>query len=175
MLNSASLIVFLPYFGYGYVKDKNVVVPPIWVNFWAFRILVGVGCIFILYFLLMAILSFKIPYISVITRRLLATIGLLPETKADCHDITGLPAWHYWLAILLVPLAYIASESGWLVAEFGRQPWTIQDMLPTWVGVSDIESCSVALTFCLFLVLFTTMLAVEINIMLKQIKKGPKS
>lgn len=165
----------MPYFGYGYVKDKNDVVPPIWVNFWAFRIMVGVGCIFILYFLLMAILSFKIPYISVITRRLLATIGLLPETKADCHDITGLPAWHYWLAILLVPLAYIASESGWLVAEFGRQPWTIQDMLPTWVGVSDIESCSVALTFCLFLVLFTTMLAVEINIMLKQIKKGPKS
>ena len=164
----------MPYFGYGYVKDKNDVVPPIWVNFWAFRIMVGAGCIFILYFLLLAILSFKIPYLSIITRRLLATIGLLPETKADCHDIAGLPAWHYWLAILLVPLAYIASESGWLVAEFGRQPWTIQDMLPTWVGVSDIESFSVALTFILFLVLFTTMLAVEINIMLKQIKKGPQ-
>ena len=39
-------------------------------------------------------------------------------------------------AIALVPLAYIASESGWLVAEFGRQPWTIQDMLPTWASVS---------------------------------------
>ena len=163
----------MPYFGYGYVKDKKDVVPPIWVNFWAFRIMVGVGCIFILYFLLMVILSFKIPYISVITRRLLATIGLLPETKADCHDIAGLPDWHYWLAILLVPLAYIASESGWLVAEFGRQPWTIQDMLPTWVGVSDIESCSVALTFFLFLFLFTLMLCVEINILLKQIAKGP--
>ena len=165
----------MPYFGYGYVKDKNDVVPPVWVNFWSFRIMVGAGCIFILYFLLMVILSFRIPYISIITRRLLATIGLLPETKADSHDITGLPVWHYWLAILLLPLAYIASESGWLVAEFGRQPWTIQDMLPTWVGVSDIESCSVALTFFLFLGLFTTILVVEINIMLKQIKKGPKS
>ena len=165
----------MPYFGYGYVKDKEDIVPPIWVNFWAFRIMVGVGCLFILYFLLLAILSFKIPYLSVITRRLLATVGLLPETKADCHDIEGLPAWHYWLAVLLVPLAYIASESGWLVAEFGRQPWTIQDMLPTWVGVSDIESFSVALTFFLFLFLFTLMLCVEINIMLKQIKKGPQS
>jgi cytochrome d ubiquinol oxidase subunit I len=88
--------------------------------------------------------------------------------------MAALPAWHYWIAISLVPLAYIASESGWLVAEFGRQPWTIQDMLPTWVSVSDIQSSAVALTFFLFLILFTTMLAVEINILLKQIKKGPE-
>ena len=165
----------MPYFGYGYVKDKQDIVPPIWVNFWAFRIMVGAGCLFILYFLLLVILSFKIPYLSVITRRLLATVGILPETQTDSHDIAGLPDWHYWLPILLLPLAYIASESGWLVAEFGRQPWTIQDMLPTWVGVSDIGSSAVALTFFLFLFLFTLMLCVEINIMLKQIKKGPQS
>ena len=162
----------MPYFGYGYVKDKKDVVPPVAVNFWAFRIMVGAGCLFILYFLIMALLAFRIPYLSVITRRLLAAVGLLPETKADTHDITGLPAWHYWTAIVLLPLAYIASESGWLVAEFGRQPWTIQDMLPTWVSVSDIGSSAVALTVFIFLGLFTLMLAVEINIMLKQIKKG---
>ena len=169
----SSLKEDMPYFGYGYVKDKNDVVPPIWVNFWAFRIMVGVGCLFILYFLLLAIMSFKIPYLSIITRRLLATIGVIPEKEADSHDITGLPAWHYWVAIALVPLAYIASESGWLVAELGRQPWTIQDMLPTWVSVSDINGSSVALTFFLFLFLFTLMLCVEINILLKQIQKGP--
>jgi cytochrome d ubiquinol oxidase subunit I len=162
----------MPYFGYGYVKDKKDVVPPIAVNFWAFRIMVGVGSLLILYFLIMALLAFRVPYLSIITRRLLAAVGLLPETKADVHDITGLPAWHYWTAVALLPLAYIASESGWLVAEFGRQPWTIQDMLPTWVSVSDIGSSAVALTFFLFLGLFTLMLAVEINIMLKQIKKG---
>ncbi|MBQ2208428.1 MAG: cytochrome ubiquinol oxidase subunit I [Prevotella sp.] len=162
----------MPYFGYGYVKDKNDVVPPIWVNFWAFRIMVGLGTLFVLFFAVLAIMSFEIPLLSVITRRLLAAVGILPETKADVHDIEGLPDWHYWAAIALLPLAYIASESGWLVAEFGRQPWTIQDMLPTWVSVSDIGSSAVALTFILFLVLFTLMLAVEINIMLKQIKKG---
>ena len=164
----------MKYFGYGYVKDKKDVVPPIAVNFWAFRIMVGLGCIFILYFLVMALISFKIPFITITTRRLLAAIGLIPETKADTNEITGLPAWHYWVAIILVPLAYIASESGWLVAEFGRQPWTIQDMLPTWVAVSDVNGCSVALTFFLFLFLFTLMLAVEISILLKQIKKGPE-
>ena len=164
----------MKYFGYGYVKNPHDIVPYVPVNFWAFRIMVGLGCIFILYFLVMTLISFKIPFLTITTRRLLAAIGLIPETKADTNDITGLPAWHYWVAIILVPLAYIASESGWLVAEFGRQPWTIQDMLPTWVGVSDIDGCSVALTFFLFLFLFTLMLDVEISILLKQIKKGPE-
>ena len=164
----------MQYMGYGYIRDKHDAVPFVPVNFWAFRAMVGLGCLFILFFAVLVILAYRIPYLSVITRRLLAALGILPETAADTHDMTGLPAWHYWLAIALIPLAYIASESGWLVAEFGRQPWTIQDMLPTWVAVSDLQSSSVMLTFFIFLILFTTMLAVEINIMLKQIKKGPE-
>ena len=164
----------IQYMGYGYIRDRSEVVPYVPVNFWAFRIMVGLGCLFILFFGVLVILSYRIPYVSVITRRLLASVGLLPETVADTHDITGLPSWHYWLAIALIPLAYIASESGWLVAEFGRQPWTIQDMLPTWAAVSDLHSSSVMITFILFLVLFTTMLAVEISILLKQIVKGPE-
>jgi cytochrome d ubiquinol oxidase subunit I len=164
----------MQYMGYGYIRDKHDVVPFVPINFWAFRAMVGLGCLFILFFGLLVILAYRIPLLSVITRRLLAALGILPETAADTHDITGLPAWHYWLAIALIPLAYIASESGWLVAEFGRQPWTIQDMLPTWAAVSDLHASSIIITFVLFLVLFTTMLAVEINILLKQIKKGPE-
>ena len=138
----------MPYFGYGYIKDKNDVVPYIPINFWAFRIMVGLGCLFILFFAVVLFMSYK-------------------------KDVTKLKNWHYWTAIILIPLGYIGSECGWLVAEFGRQPWTIQDMLPTWAAVSDLQSNSVAITFFLFLILFTTMLAVEINILLKQIKKGP--
>ena len=164
----------MKYFGYGYIRNVDELVPYIPINFWAFRVMVGMGVLFILYFALLLILAYRIPYLSIITRRLLATIGILPETEADASGITGLPAWHYWLAIALVPLAYIASESGWLVAEFGRQPWTIQDMLPTWASVSDLGSGAVATTFFIFLALFTTMLAVEISIMLKQIKRGPE-
>ena len=147
----------MKYFGYGYIKDKNQVVPPVAVNFWAFRVMVGVGCLFILFFAV-----------------ILAVVYRWPKFLFGKRDITALPAWHYWVAILLIPLGYIGSECGWLVAEFGRQPWTIQDMLPTWASVSDIQASNVAITFFLFLVLFTTMLAVEINILLKQIKKGPE-
>ncbi len=147
----------MPYFGYGYIKDKHDVVPFIPINFWAFRIMVGLGCLFILFFAVILVGVYKFP-----------------KAIWQKRDITTLPSWHYWVAIIMVPLAYIASESGWLVAEFGRQPWTIQDMLPTWAAVSDLDSGSVALTFFLFLFLFTTMLAVEINILLKQIKRGPE-
>ena len=147
----------MKYFGYGYIRDKSELVPYIPINFWAFRIMVGAGCLFILFFAVMLAVTYK-----------------WPKWLFAKRDITALPKWHYWLAIALIPLAYIASESGWLVAEFGRQPWTIQDLLPTWAAVSDLQSSSVMITFFLFLILFTTMLAVEINILLKQIKKGPE-
>ena len=163
------------YFGYGYVKDRNDLVPSVPINFWAFRAMVGLGCLFILFFGLVFILIFDIPFISMVFRRLLSAFGLLPETASDqTTPADAIPNWLCWTAVLMVPLAYIASESGWLVAEFGRQPWTIQDMLPTWAAVSDLQSSSVMITFFLFLILFTTMLAVEISILIKQIKKGPE-
>jgi len=136
------------YFGYGYVRDKHELVPSVPINFYAFRVMVGLGCLFILYFAVVLFFVYR-------------------------KDITK-PRWLHLAAIVMVPLAYIASESGWLVAEFGRQPWTIQDILPTWVAVSNLNSGSVILTFFIFLILFTTMLAVEISILLKQIKKGPE-
>lgn len=131
----------MPYFGYGYVQNRAQVVPYIPVCFYAFRVMVGGGCLFVLLFLI-----------------------LLWRPRN----------WAYWGAVFCIPVAYIVSEAGWLVAEFGRQPWTIQDMLPTWVGVSQLGSSAVMLTFFLFLFLFTTLLAVEISIMCKAIKKGPE-
>ena len=138
----------MKYFGYGYIKDADDVVPSIPLCFYTFRIMVGLGCLFILFFALTLFFVYK-------------------------RDITK-GSWWKWLGIILLPLGYLASESGWLVAEFGRQPWTIQDMMPTWVGVSDLSSSAVIITFFLFLILFTVLLAVEINILCKQIKKGPE-
>lgn len=137
----------MPYFGYGYIKDKAQLVPYIPVCFYAFRIMVGLGALFVLFFAVTLFLVYK-------------------------KDITRF-RWLHIAGIALLPLGYIASESGWIVAEFGRQPWAIQDMMPTWVGVSDIGSGNVMLTFFIFLLLFTTLLAVEISILCKQIKKGP--
>ena len=140
----------MKYFGYGYVTDKASLVPSIPLCFYAFRVMVGLGTLFLLFFAVSLFLSFKAD---------------LAEAKFK---------WYHIVAIALVPLGYICSESGWLVAEFGRQPWAIQDMMPTWVGVSNVGSTSVALTFFIFLALFTTLLAVEISILLKAIKKGPE-
>ena len=141
----SSLEENMPYFGYGYVQDRAQVVPYIPVCFYAFRVMVGGGCLFILLFL---IASFK------------------PSLLGG--------RWWGSMAIACIPISYIVSEAGWLVAEFGRQPWTIQDMLPTWVGVSQLGSSAVMITFFLFLILFTTLLAVEISIMIRAIKAGPE-
>ena len=142
----------MPYFGYGYVKERSDIVPYIPVCFYAFRVMVGGGCLFILLFLIMII-------------------------QPPCGGKDNTPPRGRWkgaFALVCIPVAYIVSEAGWLVAEFGRQPWTIQDMLPTWVGVSQLGSGAVMTTFFLFLILFTTLLTVEINIMCKAIKNGPK-
>jgi cytochrome d ubiquinol oxidase subunit I len=79
-----------------------------------------------------------------------------------------------YLSIWSVPLVYIASQAGWVVAEMGRQPWTIQDLLPTIAAVSRIDSSSVMVTFFLFFVLFTILLIAELKILFAQIRKGPK-
>ena len=138
----------MKYFGYGYIKDAKELVPSIPICFYAFRLMVGVGCLLILFFALSLFLVYK-------------------KEIAQYR-------WFLISAIIMIPLAYIASESGWIVAEIGRQPWTIQDLLPVSAAISDIEAGSVATTFFIFLALFTTMLAVEISILAKQIKKGPE-
>ena len=140
----------MPYFGYGYIKDKSDLVPYIPLCFYAFRVMVGLGTLFLLFFAVMTFISWR--------------------KDVACPKLRLL----HIAAIALLPLGYICSESGWLVAEFGRQPWAIQDMMPTWVGVSNIGSSSVMLTFFIFLALFTTLLAVEISILIKAIKQGPE-
>jgi len=78
------------------------------------------------------------------------------------------------LSLFTIPLAYLASESGWVLAEMGRQPWVIQDLLPTVAAVSHINASSVQITFWLFAALFTALLIAEVSILIKQIKIGPK-
>jgi len=82
--------------------------------------------------------------------------------------------WFLWICLLSMPLPYIASELGWILAEMGRQPWIIQDLMPVSSGVSQISSGSVIATFIIFALLFTILLISEISIMVKQIKTGPK-
>ena len=134
------------YFGYHYVETAKDLVPPVGITFYAFHIMVGLGMFFILLFVLYFVYGRK---------------GKLEETP-----------WLLKLGIISVPLVYICSQAGWMVAEVGRQPWTIQDLLPVNAAVSGVSAGSVLTTFIIFAVLFTATLVVELNIMFKQIKKG---
>lgn len=137
----------IAYFGYGYIKDPHDLVPNVPLNFYAFRIMVVLGMYFILFFIVVLFFAY---------RRNLADIK-----------------WMHWVALLTIPLGYIAGQAGWIVAECGRQPWAIQDMLPVGASVSRLQTGSVQTTFFIFLGLFTVMLIAGITIMLRQIKRGP--
>lgn len=140
---------YFKYFGYGYFSSPLEIVPNVMLIFYSFRVMVGVGMFLILLFMVLLYLSYK--------------------DKLEKYN------WLLWIALIALPLTYVCSQAGWIVAEVGRQPWTIQDMLPTVASVSDISSNAVITTFFIFVALFTTLLIAEVRIMLKQIKIGPKN
>jgi cytochrome d ubiquinol oxidase subunit I len=82
--------------------------------------------------------------------------------------------WFLRAALISIPLAYLASQLGWVVTEVGRQPWVIQDLMTVATGVSNINTGSVITTFFIFLVVFTVLLIAEVKIMVKQIGLGFK-
>jgi len=139
---------YFKYFGYGYFEDVNDLIPNIPITFYSFHLMVGLGFMFVLLFILSLMFLLK---------------GTLTEKR-----------WFLRLAIFSIPLAYLASQAGWIVAEMGRQPWVVQDLMPTMAGVTRISAGSVQTTFWLFVVLFTILLIAELKIMFRQIKIGPK-
>lgn len=135
------------YFGYGYIGDREELVPSVPMVYWPFRIMVGLGC-----FLLLVMAA-----------------ALWTELKGRIQDMK----WLQWVAIFSIPLVYVAGQAGWIVAEVGRQPWAIQDLLPVKAAVSGLGKEAVMTTFFIFLAIFTLFLAIEIRIMVKAIDKGP--
>ena len=135
------------YFGYGYIQDKQDLVPAVGMVYWPFRIMVGLGC-----FLL-----------------LLMVVMLWAERKDRIASLT----WLQWVALCSIPLVYIAGQAGWIVAEVGRQPWAIQDLLPVNAAVSSLSAGAVRTTFFVFVAVFTLFLVIELRILVKAIRKGP--
>lgn len=134
------------YFGYGYLKSPSELVPPVATTFYAFRIMVILGGYFLALFLGILVLGAR-----------------LEKWR-----------WVQWGVVLTIPLAYLASEAGWIVAEVGRQPWAIQGLLPNCAAVSRLQTSSVQVTFFVFLILFTILLLAELRIMCRAIADGPE-
>ncbi len=123
-------------------------VPHVPTLFWAFRIMVGLGLYFILLMGVFFVLS---------ARRMLDRYPILLRA-----------------AVFSIPLPWIAAEMGWLVAESGRQPWTIEGVLPTAAAVSNLGATTVLLTIIGFVAIYTTLFIIEMGLMLKAIKHGPE-
>ena len=136
------------YMGYGHLEKPEDVIPPVPVVFWAFRLMVGLGMLLALILLINGWLAWK--------------------------DKLERQRWLLWIALFCIPLVYICGQCGWIVAEVGRQPWTIQGLLPVNVAISSLSAGAVKTTFFLFLAIFALFLIIEIRIMLGAIKKGPQ-
>lgn len=141
-----SLRANFAYFGYGYLSSPADLVPPVALTFYGFRIMVMLGGFYLALF-----------------------AGLLVLGKWLCRWKPVLLA-----VVLSTPLAWLASQAGWVVAEVGRQPWAIQGLLPNVAAISRLDVGAVQTTFFIFLVLFTLLLVAEVSIMVKAIATGPE-
>ena len=136
-------------FGYGYIEKPEDLIPNVPLIYWSFRVMVGLGGFLMLLMVLVLFFGWK---------------GKLENMK-----------WLQWVALLSIPLVYLAGQAGWIVAEAGRQPWAIDGLLPVSAAVSSLSAGAVQTTFFIFIAVFTLFLAIELRILLKAIKKGPEA
>ncbi|MDB5457633.1 MAG: cytochrome bd-I ubiquinol oxidase subunit CydA [Caulobacter sp.] len=121
-------------------------VPNVPVLFWSFRIMAGIG---------------------------LLMIGLFATAFVLCTLRKHETRWFLRLAVLALPLPWISTELGWVVAEFGRQPWAVDGVLPTFLGASSLTAPQLWLTIAGFTLFYGALAIVEVGLILKTIKHGP--
>ena len=137
-------------FGFGYLDKPSDAVPPVAVTYYSFHIMVIIGGWLLLFFAAALFLAYR-------KRRVMERSRIVQ-----------------WLGMITIPLVWVCSQAGWVVAEVGRQPWVIQNLMPTRAAISDLSASSVIITFWLFAAIFTALLAAELSIMLRAISRGPE-
>jgi cytochrome d ubiquinol oxidase subunit I len=125
----------------------NSTIPNVPVLFWAFRVMVGCGFFFI------ALFAYS--------------FWLASKRRLDQHR------WYLKLALYSLPLPWLAIELGWIVAEYGRQPWAIEGVLPTALGVSSVSASQVLFSLCGFVLFYTALAIVDAMLMAKYARRGP--
>jgi cytochrome d ubiquinol oxidase subunit I len=81
--------------------------------------------------------------------------------------------WYHHIAMWSLPLPWVAAELGWVVAEYGRQPWVVQGILPTAMGASSINVSQALTSLSGFVIFYTVLAIIEVYLMIKYIRKGP--
>ncbi|MFB2533192.1 cytochrome ubiquinol oxidase subunit I [Paracoccus sp. p4-l81] len=115
--------------------------------FWSFRLMVGLGFTFI---------------------AVMAYFFWVTNFRGAKY-----PRWALRLAVAIIPTPWIAAELGWFTAEFGRQPWTVDGVLPTALSVSHLSITDLLITLAGFSAFYTVLFIIEIRLMLKFIRIGP--
>jgi cytochrome d ubiquinol oxidase subunit I len=114
---------------------------------WLFRLMVLLGFYFIAFFAL--------------------AFWLASRQRLDRHR------WFLKLAFASLLLPWVAIEAGWIIAEYGRQPWIIDGVLPTFFAASGLSLSQVLTSLVGFVVVYTVLAAIEIHLLRKLILKGP--
>lgn len=130
-------------------KAVDDTIPRVLPMFFAFRIMVGMGVLMLALFV----------------------VSLWSSVKGNFMQKPWLLRW----AMYMLPVPWIAVETGWFVAEYGRQPWTVYGMLPTGLSVSNISVTNVYLSFAGFVLFYTVLFVIEVYLMVKYVRKGPAS
>jgi cytochrome bd ubiquinol oxidase subunit I len=123
-------------------------IPDVPVLFWAFRIMVALGFYFI------ALFGFAFYLAS----------------RRRCGR-----GWFLTLAMLSLPLPWIAAELGWIVAEYGRQPWIIDGVMPTFLGASNVPAGNVLFSLVGFVLFYSILAAIDLFLIVKYVRIGPKA
>jgi len=124
-------------------------IPGVAPMFWSFRIMVGLG------FMLLALIAVAFYYC--------------------CTRVFDQKKWLLKLLIIALPAPWIAIELGWFVAEYGRQPWTIGGVLPTFLSTSTLTTGDLIGSIFGLVLIYTVLLIAEVYLMLKFVRQGPSS
>ena len=121
-------------------------IPKVAPLFWTFRVMVACGLIMLFVFIAAVVVS------------------SIRRCRVD---------WVLKLSLYTMPLPWIACETGWFVAEFGRQPWSVAEVLPTFLSVSTRTEWDIIFSLSGYIALYTVFLVIEMFLMMKYIKQGP--
>lgn len=121
--------------------------PKVLPMFFSFRIMVACGFYFIALF----------------------AVGFYLSVKHKLHT----SRWYHRLAFYSLPLPWVAAEFGWVIAEYGRQPWAVQGILPTFMGASTLSSPQVMTSIAGFVLFYSVLAVVELYLMVKYVRLGP--
>ncbi len=127
-------------------RAANDLVPDVPALFWAFRLMAGLG----FYFIALFAGAFYLASVRRLEKR-----------------------WFLRLALFSLPLPWIAAELGWVVAEYGRQPWVVEGVLPTFLGVSSVSRGAVIGSLTGFVLFYSALAIVDVALMIRAVRRGP--